>query len=294
MPKQAKIVGGIIPYFGFLLKDVGARLSLMAHTLETPRILYPMSRHQNVRAYRGILPLTEDAAFVAANAFVTGNVVLGHNSCVFYHTVLRNYSMTQRTEIGDDSVLLDRCTVMGQVRVGSKSLIGIGATLDCCHVGDEVFVGHGASVALDAELENGCVIAAGAAVPKDARVYSGELWAGNPAQKVGDIEVEDLRKVQDMISKHIAQGKAHELAYAKHLEETSTMDEEWLKLQTQKMEKQQQQVALDNKLDIPLEVRRFLEPRVYMRRPDLHQRTSYPVNRVAPWMPKVADQTANA
>lgn len=294
MPKQAKIVGGIIPYCGYLLKDIGARLSIMAHSLETSRVLYPMSRHQNVRAYRGMLPLTEDAAFVAGNAFVCGNVVLGHDSCVYYHTVLRNYHTLQRTEIGDGSVLLDRCTVMGQVRVGSRSLIGIGASLDCCHVGDEVFVGHGASVALGAELENGCVIAAGAAVPKDARVYSGELWAGNPAQKVGDIDLEDIHKVQEMISKYIVQGKAHELAFAEHLEETSNMDEEWLKLQSEKMEKQQQQVALDSKLDIPLEVRRFMEPRVYMRRPDLHQRTSYPVNRIAPWMPKAADQTANA
>lgn len=294
MPKQACVVGGFIPYCGLLLKDIGARLSIMAHFLESPRALYPITRHQNIRAYRGILPFTDDAAFVAANAFVCGNVVLGHDSCVFYHAVLRNYHTRQRTEIGDGAVLLDRSTTMGQVRVGARSLIGIGATLDCCDVGDDVLVGHGASIALNAVLENGCVVAAGTAVPKDARVYSGELWAGNPGQKVGDVEVDELRKVQEMISKYITQGKAHAEAIAAHVEETSNMDEEWLKKKIIEVDKQQQQVALENKVHIPLEARRFLEPRVYMRRPELHQRTSYPVNRVAPWMPKPADQTANA
>lgn len=294
MPKQASIVGGFLPYCGYLLKDIGARLSIMAHYLDSPRTLYPIARHQNIRAYRGLLPFTDDAAFIAANAYVCGNVVLGHDSCVFYHTVLRNYHTRQRTEIGDGTVLLDRSTIMGQVRVGSRTLIGIGASLDCCDVGDEVFVGHGASIALNAVLENGCVVAAGTAIPKDARVYSGELWAGNPGQKVGDIEVEELKRVQEMIHRYVEQGKAHAQAIADHIEESATLDENWLKGQLEKAEKQQQQVALENKLEIPLEARRFLEPRVYMRRPELHQRTSYPVNRVAPWMPKAADQTANA
>lgn len=294
MPKNPAVVGGFIPYCGFLLKDIGSRLSIMAHYLETPRDMYPMMRHQNVRAYRGLLPSTEDAAFISPSAFVSGNVVLGHDSCVFYHTVLRNYHTKQRTEIGDGTVILDRATVMGQVRVGARSLIGFGATLDCCDVGDEVYVGHGASIALGAVLENGCIVAAGSAVPKDARVYSGELWAGNPAQKVADVDAEHVAKVQQNLQKYLAQGKAHAAAVEAQFKATENLDEEWLKEAMEKMEKQQQAVALENKVEIPLEARRFLEPRVYSRRPEMHQRTSYPVNRVAPWMPKPSDQTANA
>eukprot|EP00796_Vickermania_ingenoplastis_P011396 gene11396-7901_t len=291
---NAQLVGGVIPYLGFMLKDVGARLALMAHGIETSREIYPMCRHQNVRAYRGLLPNTTDAAFISPNAFVTGNVILGHDTCVFYHTVLRNYHTRQPTEVGDATVLLDRATIMGQVRVGSHSIIGIGATLDCCEVGDEVYVGHGASVALGAVLENGCIVAAGSAIPKDARVYSGELWAGNPAQKIADVEPEQLLKVKENLQRYLASGKSHAAAVAAQYQATAELDEGWLKKMMQRMEQQQQQVTLKNKVDIPLEARRFLEPRVYQRRPEMHQRTSYPVNRVAPWMPKVADQTANA
>lgn len=294
MPKNAAVVGGFFPYIGFMLKDVGARLSIMSHYLQTPRELYPVMRHQNTRAYRGLLPNTQDAAFVAPSAFVTGNVVLGHDSCIFYHTVLRNYHTRQSTEVGDSTAILDRSTVMGQVRVGSRSLIGFGATLDCCEVGDEVYVGHGASIALGAVLENGCMVAAGAAVPKDARVYSGELWAGNPAQKVADLTPENIAKFQEQLQKHLVSGKAHATAVEEQYRASESLNEEWLKEAMARMEEQQKQVALDAKVDIPLEARRFLEPRVYMRRPEMHQRTSYPVNRVAPWMPKPSDQTANA
>lgn len=294
MSEKAKIVSGFLPYVGFMMKDVGARLSIMAHYLKTPRDMYPMMKHQNTRVYRGLLPTTVDAKFIAPSAFVCGNVALAHDSCIFYHTVIRNYHTKEATTVGERSVVLDRSTLIGQVKVGSHSLVGIGATLDCCEVGDHVYVGHGASVALGAVLENGCVVAAGSAVPKDARVYSGELWAGSPAQKVGDLTDEQLLKVDALREQYIAQGAAHAAAVAAQYQRTENLDREWFTETMKAMEEQQQSVATPSKVEIPLEARRFLEPRVYMRRPEMHQRTSYPVNRVAPWMPKPSDQTANA
>ncbi|CCD16907.1 unnamed protein product [Trypanosoma congolense IL3000] len=285
---------GFLPYLGFMLKDVGARLAIMSHYLRTKRHMYPVTRHQNVRAYRGMLPWTQDSAFIAPSAFVCGNVSLGHETCVFYHTVIRNYHTINETVIGDHTVVMDRASFLGQVRVGGGVYIGPGCTLDCCSVGDGVYIGAGASIALGAVIENNAIIAAGSSVPKDAHVYAFELWAGNPAQKVEDVTLEQAQEVAHVVHKQIAVGKAHAHAIHEHEHQTAELDAEWLRHVLEAMEKQQQQVALKLPVDIPLEAKRFLAPRVHMRRPEMHMRMSYPVNRIAPWMPKVADQTANA
>ncbi|KAG8346140.1 putative Bacterial transferase hexapeptide (six repeats) [Trypanosoma vivax] len=290
----ATVVLGFLPYLGYMLKDVGARLAIMAHYLQGSRHMYPVMRHQNVRAYRGLLPWTQDSTFIAPTAFVCGNVVLGHEACVFYHAVIRNYHGREETVIGDHSVVMDRASFLGQVRVGSGVYIGPGSTLDCCFVGDGAYIGPGVSVALGAVIENNAIVAAGSNVPKDTRVYAWELWAGNPAQKVGDVSQEQAAEVAHIVHKQISAGKAHAKAIHEHEHRTRELDAAWLHEALEAMEKQQQQVALKLPVEIPLEAKRFLSPRVHMRRPEMHMRMSYPVNRIAPWMPKVADQTANA
>lgn len=294
MPNSATPVFGFFPYIGLLIKDVGSRCAIMAHHLRDRRMMFPVTRHQNVRAYRGLLPWTHDTCFIAPSAFVVGNVVLGHNSCVYYHTVIRNYSVNTATVIGDDTVIMDRATLMGQVRVGSNAFIGCGTSLDCCDIHDHVYIGPGATIALGAVVEDHAIVAAGSVISKDIRVNAGELWAGNPAQKIAEVTPEQASEVQHLIQERIATGNAHVQAIRHQIETTKELDTEWLKETIQLIEKQQQQVIVRTPIDIPLEAMRFLQPRVHMRRPEMHMRMSYPVNRVAPWMPKAGDQVANA
>lgn len=294
MSNGASTIPGFVSYFGFMLKDVGSRLAMMAHYVRDQRHMYPVIRHQNVRAYRGMLPWTQDSCFIAPSAYVVGNVSLGHDTVVMYHSVIRNYHTRTPTVVGDHSVLMDRVTVMGQVRVGNGVYIGSGASLDCCEINDRCYIGAGATIALGAVVENNAIVAPGSAVGKDQRVYAGELWAGVPAQKVADVTPEQMSELDHMVHEQIDVGHRHSEAIHDHIEATKELDANWLKEAVALMEKQQQQVSVKLPVDIPLEAKRFLEPRVHMRRPEMHMRVSYPVNRAAPWMPKIADSGANA
>ncbi len=51
-------------------------------------------------------------------------------------------------------------------------------------VGNDVWIGAGATVLKGVRVEDGAVIGAGSVVTRD--VSSGEVWAGNPARKVKD------------------------------------------------------------------------------------------------------------
>ena len=290
---MASVIGFLPTHCGFMLKDFASRLVYWAHLATTHRHMDPVMRHQNIKTYRNMVPHTMDASFIAPSSCVTGNVVLGNETCVFYHACIRNFHTIIATHVGDSSVVMDRVTLMGQVKVGSHSYIGPGSSLDCCEIHDNVYIGAGATICLGAIVETGAIVAAGSVVPKDARVPAGELWAGSDAEKIGDVTPDQATEVSHAIEEQIHIAHAHSAAVKAHLEETKDLNLEWFRKVMSEMEAQQQQVATPLGVNFPLEAKRFLTPRVTMRRPELHARSSNPVNRTAPWMPKIADQGGN-
>jgi len=290
---SATVVPAFFSYFGYMIKDVGQRIALMGHFTHTHRYAYPITRHQNVRVYRNLCPWTQDAGFIAPSAHVIGNVVLGHDTVVYYHSTIRNFHSRNATIVGDHSVILDRVSFLGQVRVGHHTVVGIGSTLDCCEIHDNVYIGAGSSVCLGAVVESGAIIAPGSVVPKDTRIPAGELWAGVPAEKISDVTPEQAKELKHMVHHHVENAKHHGHAIHDHVHATENLNSEWLANAMQLMEAQQQQVRTKAPVEIPIEAKRFLEPRVHMRRPEMHLRSSYPVNKIAPWMPKAPDQAGN-
>lgn len=280
-------------HFGYMIKDVASRVVMMAHKSRSARLMHPTMRHMNVKAYRNIIPYTHEAAFIAPSACIIGNVALGHDTSIFYHSCVRNLNTITPTLIGDHTMVMDRCTLMGQVTIGSNTYIGPGTSLDCCEVHDNVYIGPGCTICLGAVIENGAILAAGSVVPKDCRVPAGELWAGSDAEKIGEVSAEQSGEVSHVVHDQLHIAQAHQAAITAHLDETRDFTLEWFTKVMGKMEEQEQSVALPLGVNYPLEARQFMQPRVTMRRPELQMRMSYPVNRTAPWMPKAADQVQN-
>ena len=284
------------PVFGGIanaVKDVGSKLYRYAHAMDSRRTPYPVIRNTNIRVYRHIVPITEDALFLAPNCLAQGNVILGHNVSLMYHTIVRNYHCALPVRIGDNTTILDRTSTMGQVRIGHDCLIGIGCTLDCCDVHDNVHIGHGACIQLGCVIEDGAVIAAGANIEKDTRVGAGELWAGNPGRKVGTVTPEMAAECQHQIHDAIEVAKMHKKAITDLYEDVKELDFDWLVRVCEKIESRQKALSVKPNAAIPVEARRFLQPRVAARRPEKQMRVSYPVNRIAPWMPRPPDWAAN-
>ena len=278
-----------------MIKDVGSRLVLMAHKQSSRRLPYPVMRHQNIRPYRHRLPIFEDAAFIAPNACVQGNVQLGHGVGIFYHTYIRNYHSQVPTTVGDNTVILDRTTFMGQIKVGHDTLIGCGVTLDMCEVHDNAYVGHGACLCVGAIIESGSIVAAGTVIEKDVRVPTGELWAGNPGKKVALVTEEQASEMKHQLHDYLGAAKRHSQAIREHYHDGEKLDKEWLAKACQQIEARAAELALihPDAVKVPVEAKMFLQPRVAARLPAIGARISYPVNRMAPWMAKSPDWPGN-
>lgn len=135
--------------------------------------------------YKGVLPTIAADAFIARTAVITGDVVIGQGSSIWYGCVLRGdvheIRIGERTNIQDNTVVHVTRQKFG-CYIGSGVTVGHGAILHACTLGDNCFVGMGATVMDGAVVEEGAMVAAGALVTPGKVVKAGQLWGGSPAR----------------------------------------------------------------------------------------------------------------
>jgi carbonic anhydrase/acetyltransferase-like protein (isoleucine patch superfamily) len=132
----------------------------------------------------GKTPQIPSSAFVADNAVVAGDVVLGERSSIWFGCVIR--SEVERITIGAESNIQD-LTVMHTdpgtpLIVGDRVSVGHRAVLHGCTIEDDVLVGMGAVVLNGAIVGRGALIGAGAVVTQGMRVPPGAVVVGVPAK----------------------------------------------------------------------------------------------------------------
>ena len=156
--------------------------------------------------FKGLVPQIDPSAFIAPNATLIGEVEIGANCGIWYGCILRGDGPGIR--IGENSNLQDGTVVHVAGRglmtiVGRNVSVGHMALLHACELQDESFVGMNATVLDGAVVESGAMVAAGAVVTPRKIVRKGELWAGNPAQKLRDITEKDLEMFKRVVLHYI-------------------------------------------------------------------------------------------
>lgn len=148
-----------------------------------------------IRPYRGVHPMIDPSAFVAETAVVTGDVVIGPATGIWYGCVLRGdvneIRIGARTNIQDGTVIHVARNGQGTY-IGDDVTVGHLALLHACTLESGCFVGMKACVMDGALVESRAMVAAGALVTPGKRVKSGWLWAGSPAKPVRELTEEEL------------------------------------------------------------------------------------------------------
>lgn len=156
----------------------------------------------NILTYRGKRPVFQPNSFIAPNAYVIGDVVLGEQSSVWFNCTLRgdvNYiRIGARTNIQDGVVIHTASEKNGNIPtlVGDDCTIGHQALLHACTIGHRVLIGMQACVMDGAVVADDSILAAGALLTPGKKVASGELWAGRPARLVRQLTTEERQHLQ--------------------------------------------------------------------------------------------------
>jgi len=153
-----------------------------------------------VYALKGVAPKLGRAAFVAPNASVIGDVVLGDESSVWFGAVVRGdvfpIRIGARTNVQDNSVVH---VTGGQTAtfIGDDVTIGHTALIHGCTVANRCLIGMGSTLLDGAIVEDDCLVAAGTLVPPRMRIPTRSLVMGRPAKVMRLLATSELEHIRE-------------------------------------------------------------------------------------------------
>ena len=168
-----------------------------------------------IRSVRGFTPIIGKDCFLADNAAIIGDVVMGDECSVWFSTVLRgdvnSIKIGNRVNSQDGSVL-HTLYQKSTIEIGDDVSIGHNVVIHGAKIHDYALIGMGAVVMDDAEVGEGALVAAGSVVLSRTKIGPHELWGGAPAKFIKMVEPEKAKEMNEKIARNY-------LMYSKWYEE---------------------------------------------------------------------------
>jgi gamma-carbonic anhydrase len=140
---------------------------------------------------KGIVPNIGKRCFLAENATITGDVILGDDCSVWFNAVIRgdvHYIRIGNKVNVQDGVIIHCTYKQAPVNIGNNVSVAHNAIIHGCTIHDNVLIGMGAILMDQVEVRSNCIIAAGALVTKGTIVEADSVYAGTPARKIKTID----------------------------------------------------------------------------------------------------------
>ncbi len=156
-----------------------------------------------IKPVKGISPVFGNNIYLAENATVIGEVIMGDDCTVWFNAVVRGdvhyIHIGNKVNIQDGAII--HCTYLKcPTVIGSNVSIGHRALVHGCTIEDNVLIGMGAIVMDNVYVEKNAIVAAGAVVLENTRIESGSIYAGVPAKKVKELSPEHFKELNERIA----------------------------------------------------------------------------------------------
>ena len=156
-----------------------------------------------IKEINGKYPQYPDTCFIAENATLLGDIVMGEQCSVWYNAVIRGdvhfIKMGNKVNVQDGAVI--HCTYLKHPTIiGNNVSIGHNAIVHGCTIHDNVLVGMGAIIMDNCTVNSNVIIAAGAVITQNMVLEANGIYAGIPAKRVKELNASDFAGEIDRIS----------------------------------------------------------------------------------------------
>ncbi len=158
-----------------------------------------------IKIVRGFTPSFGKNCYLAENATIIGDVIMGDDCSVWFNAVLRGDVNSIR--IGNnvniqDGAVLHTLYQKSVIDIGNNVTIAHNAVVHGAKIENNVLVGIGAIVLDYTEVGENSIIAAGAVVLSNTKIEPGSIYGGNPAKKIRNIQPDQAKEMIERIAQN--------------------------------------------------------------------------------------------
>ncbi|MDU1890590.1 MAG: gamma carbonic anhydrase family protein [Dysgonomonas sp.] len=158
-----------------------------------------------IKEVRGFVPEIGDNTYLAENATIIGDVIIGKDCSIWFNAVLRgdvnSIRIGDRVNVQDGSVL-HTLYQKSVVEIGDDVSIGHNVVIHGAKIENGALIGMGSVVLDHAIIGEGAIIAAGSVVLSGTQVEPGSIYAGVPAKFVKKVDPDQSKEINQKIAKN--------------------------------------------------------------------------------------------
>lgn len=156
-----------------------------------------------IKKVRGFTPKIGENCFIAENATIIGDTIIGDNCSIWFNTVLRGDVNSIR--IGNnvniqDGAVLHTLYNKSTIEIGDYVSVGHNVTIHGAKIENYALIGMGATVLDNVVVGEGAIVAAGALVLSNTIIEPNTIWAGVPAKFVKKVAPEQAQEINQKIA----------------------------------------------------------------------------------------------
>lgn len=165
-----------------------------------------------VRAFQGQAPRWGKEVFLAENASLIGDIVLGDRVNIWYGAVLR--ADVGKVRIGHSTNIQDlscihMTTAISDAIIGNEVTIGHCVVVHGAIIGDGVLIGMGSIIMDNAEIGEGSIIGAGSLVTAGTKIPPRSMAFGRPARVVRELRPDEIGGARATAEKYVGLAAEH-------------------------------------------------------------------------------------
>lgn len=156
-----------------------------------------------IKSVRGFTPVIGENCYLADNATIIGDVVIGNDCSIWFNTVLRGDVNSIRIGNGvniQDGTVLHTLYQKSTVEIGDHVSVGHNVTIHGAHIKDYALIGVGATVLDHVIVGEGAIVAAGSLVLSNTVIEPGSIWGGVPAKFIKNVDPAQSKELNEKIA----------------------------------------------------------------------------------------------
>jgi carbonic anhydrase/acetyltransferase-like protein (isoleucine patch superfamily) len=154
--------------------------------------------------YKSKFPEIAPGCFVAPSAEIIGDIKIGEGSSVWFNATIR--ADLNPIRIGKCVSIQDNCTVHvsrdDPTEIADDVVIGHGAIIHGARVGSKTIIGMGAILLNGSKIGRSCIIGAGSVVTEGAEIPDNSIAFGTPAKVVKFATPEHIERIRRNVEEY--------------------------------------------------------------------------------------------